>query len=1089
MPDTSTASPSRAGTPRRPDGIEFGRGIERVTRDFTGREWVFRKIDDWLANDTPRVFLLTGGPGTGKSAISAQIVRISQGEVSANEYTALKPGAVGAIHFCQARRDETLDPLGFVRALALSLSRHEAFAEALLQIGDQDIVVTSKTKVGHVESGAQVHGIHIESLHIGAISARVAFTRIILQPLRALCKTLPEETNVLVLVDGLDEAVTYAEGESIVSLLGDITASEYGLPRQVRFLLTSRPEPRVLAELPPPSLDLERDLPNDNTDLHSFIESSFMDLDEALRTSLADQIVAAGEGNFLYARYVVDDLRANPVRLANPVISDLPEGLDDVYRRFLRREIARNATAWDEQYRPLLGALAVAHGEGFTRDQLAAITEREPSQTAKVLRACMQYLDGPEDGPYRIYHQSFRDFLLQNDDYEVFPEEVNRQIAVCIRSNYGRRWESPDSLGLRDYGLRHLVTHIAEGVRGALPKTRHTLATHAVDLTLDPAFQTAHHARIDDPAALRRDLATALGIAASDDDPEAIVLVVRSAFGLLRFVREQSQPQVMFDLARRGDVDGAERRLALFSVEEEWHLAALLSIAWLAAGENADAATRLRNRIAPRMPSDGPLALLLRRLDATLNGTTIASDSLPPLPPTPPEELINVLRRRVGGIGVDTEMLYKYEMMQTREEHDPQTGMHLQFMSEWDGPQLVAYAVENEATGFAHLIEYVDIHTEYGYTHYRNRSLSYLLDAVTRHPSQAWVCEAVPRLVSSALAISAVDFQEALPLTVLALRARDGTTDALEQLETRDRQIRDEADPLHLEPRDGDPWGLLKRWLSALAEAYALVLDRPDEATEMHRRALELPYSFAGFQALSNVTLADSIHVCRPDDTPSVQQALDAALSGAHHIQDAVHCARTTARVMAMRMRWNVAAIQSLDLDAAIERLTRDAATPEFAPIHIIGESFNLRSAPSSSQPLPPEVTGARSLAELRNIYQRPLSEFNRLNKDRGWGNRDEIAIEKQVAVPDTGFAPLLAARLSAEVLTRPELASRKGMLIQSLVPVAAADPTSLDVVLARLLIASPSIDPGHLIEIGTMADAIRSRATGGAAYSAIIPS
>ena len=43
--------------------INFGREIERLTKDFTGREWVFDEIDNWLKHEDKRFFILTGEPG------------------------------------------------------------------------------------------------------------------------------------------------------------------------------------------------------------------------------------------------------------------------------------------------------------------------------------------------------------------------------------------------------------------------------------------------------------------------------------------------------------------------------------------------------------------------------------------------------------------------------------------------------------------------------------------------------------------------------------------------------------------------------------------------------------------------------------------------------------------------------------------------------------------------------------------------------------------------------------------------------------------------------------------------------------------
>ena len=54
------------------------------TRDFTGRGWVFQALDAWLADPHgKRGFLLTGEPGSGKTAVAARLVQMSRGEVAA----------------------------------------------------------------------------------------------------------------------------------------------------------------------------------------------------------------------------------------------------------------------------------------------------------------------------------------------------------------------------------------------------------------------------------------------------------------------------------------------------------------------------------------------------------------------------------------------------------------------------------------------------------------------------------------------------------------------------------------------------------------------------------------------------------------------------------------------------------------------------------------------------------------------------------------------------------------------------------------------------------------------------------------------
>jgi hypothetical protein len=44
---------------------------DRVT-DFTGRRWVLDKVAEWMSDcNAPRVLLITGEPGCGKTALAA----------------------------------------------------------------------------------------------------------------------------------------------------------------------------------------------------------------------------------------------------------------------------------------------------------------------------------------------------------------------------------------------------------------------------------------------------------------------------------------------------------------------------------------------------------------------------------------------------------------------------------------------------------------------------------------------------------------------------------------------------------------------------------------------------------------------------------------------------------------------------------------------------------------------------------------------------------------------------------------------------------------------------------------------------------
>jgi WD40 repeat protein len=438
-------------------GLDTTELVTERTQGFTGREWVFQAIDEWLADPQgARAFLLTGGPGTGKTAIAAQLVRMAEGEVPADPYPHLGAGSIQFFQFCQAFHNDTLDPLRFTKHLSLHLAgAYPPFAEALTEAGARDPGIHVVQEVGTAER-ALVVGTIIQELHIGNLSARVAFDRVVAGPLKQIPQADPPGA-ILILLDALDEALTYP-GETLVDLLAHILDDPRDLPDRVRFLLTSRPDERVTHLLGQPVLDLIDDAPADVDDVRAYTHRRLPALAEPRRSDLADRIANASKGNFLYARYVIDDLPPDLDQVEDPAGLPLPEDLHDVYRQFLERELGRSLDTWDDDYAPLLGVLAVARGDGLTSAQLAGVTKQRGNRMRRLLRTCGQYLAGPQpEGPFRIYHQSFREFLLEDSRFKIYPSEANQDVADYCWRGHATNWHDSDI-----YCLLHLPAHISQ---------------------------------------------------------------------------------------------------------------------------------------------------------------------------------------------------------------------------------------------------------------------------------------------------------------------------------------------------------------------------------------------------------------------------------------------------------------------------------------------------------------------------------------------------------------------------------------------------------------------------------------------------
>ena len=264
--------------------------------------------------------------------------------------------------------------------------------------------------------------------------------------------------RILVLVDGLDAALSYDAEDNIVTLLARVTNSASGLPPQLRFLMTSRSDPRVFSQISGEMLDLVKDDIWAREEILQYVFVQLHMLPEPERMSLATRIAEAADGNFLYARYVVQTIVSEPGRTHDLSELALPSGLGGVYRSFLKRDLGLSIERWNDAFRPLLGVIAEAHGDGLTVTQLAGITGSSLSATINRLQVLEQFLCGQlPAGPFRLFHKSFKDFLIQDSDFNIYPSEVNEWIADFFMEEYRDCWTSCEDQYARHYTFKHLV--------------------------------------------------------------------------------------------------------------------------------------------------------------------------------------------------------------------------------------------------------------------------------------------------------------------------------------------------------------------------------------------------------------------------------------------------------------------------------------------------------------------------------------------------------------------------------------------------------------------------------------------------------
>jgi hypothetical protein len=619
--------------------INFAPYIQERTAGFTGRNWVFERINAWL--DDPgvaRFFLLTGEPGSGKTAIAARLAQFSTGQTNPPPGSARLGGEfLSAIHFCRAAASDWTDPRTFARSISLQLAAIPEFATALKDIGDKEINIDVHQETGAVAAGGTVTGVLIQNLVIRGLNGQEAFNRVVLDPLRTIYNG-DYDKPILILVDSLDEALTSMTDVTIVDLLAGLQ----GLDERVRFILTSRAEPRVevrFLEYAPDGLFLSDPafVAENNKDIGDYVAYRF-DSDAKLKSqaaaltptqsaTLSDLITAKAEGNFMYVTFLLQAVAEGQQALDN--LADLPFGLDALYASSLERIVKLGKKTWNTAYKPLLGMLSVAQ-EPLTLAQLETYAKL-PGKGWDILMDLWQYVEttagsepvtnGEEPSDrYRLYHQSVIDFLRRPhvvhimggkkktspNRYWIEANPWHERVVACCKGK-ASTWDKVDWSKVDSYSLRHLAGHLYQ-LRADAGRRAELHALVQSQPFIDRRLQGAAN-----PTPVLDDLRLALDLALQSDDLAQAWTHIHKYRCVLR---EQYDFQRLLETVKEGQYALAEERTTLYSALPNAQVLTRLWIAWHAAtnGRSRDALDLVK-RTLDRLPPRGLPGPISRKAD------------------------------------------------------------------------------------------------------------------------------------------------------------------------------------------------------------------------------------------------------------------------------------------------------------------------------------------------------------------------------------------------------------------------------------------------------------------------------------------
>ena len=299
--------------------------MKSAKEGFIGRSWLYRELESVLNHPVQENgltgVLIIGDPGTGKSALSAQLVcsRISSRTIHDH---------ILGYHLCKHSDKNTQNAGKFVRNLARMIAR---------RIPEYDFFVSNSSYI-------------LRSLHTDCVNNQDpmgCFEQAVLSPLKSLTN-VPRENWYLV-IDALDECLTQTEfRQSIVYLLNNKLSR---FPSWLKLVMTSRNESTISFNVRSiKRLIIDPEDSRNTEDIELFLTTRFYQNGPLLKACvkawfgdaslentdrLISILLSKSQGNFLFVKEMIRHWEASRNIKSDPYA--LPETLEELYHNNFQR--------------------------------------------------------------------------------------------------------------------------------------------------------------------------------------------------------------------------------------------------------------------------------------------------------------------------------------------------------------------------------------------------------------------------------------------------------------------------------------------------------------------------------------------------------------------------------------------------------------------------------------------------------------------------------------------------------------------------------------------------------------------------------
>ncbi|TCD60446.1 hypothetical protein EIP91_010063 [Steccherinum ochraceum] len=428
---------------------------------------LLQRISEWVMVAVPseaysykNIFWLHGMTGCGKSTIATTVASFFR-EIH----------RLGAFLFFNRKTPQTSSPSDVIRTIAWQLSNFDprigkAIADAIGQ------------KPGATE---------------GSLASQ--FDSLLFKPLMSLDNQhgsiLSAEGPILIVLDALDECGDPKARAELLTIL-----SQSGkLPQWIRIVMTSRPERDIVLALEHcthiESLPLDVNDPSNLADVGVYVRDELKRIRMAPKNrhvfkhesldwpgeAIAVELVQRAAGLFVWASTASSFIdshdpraRLQALRRGDAVLRP-EEALDSLYKTALETVGDWNDPTFVSSFTSVIGAVVVAEEPLTTEviDYLVGRNKALPSEHTIDSLGCV--LTAPADGPIRIIHPSFHDYLVSptrcencswfidvEDHRRILAESSLKSVVDHLDANsklIGELWSRTKAKQSLEAGLRH----------------------------------------------------------------------------------------------------------------------------------------------------------------------------------------------------------------------------------------------------------------------------------------------------------------------------------------------------------------------------------------------------------------------------------------------------------------------------------------------------------------------------------------------------------------------------------------------------------------------------------------------------------